>query len=94
MIWELWFRTAFLDTELASRGILLLNHVNFNRFNGSKAMVEVEKKISSVEPSKVGIKKTYTPPSLLEYGNIAKLTQGGAGTGSDGGTGTMMMMCL
>ena len=41
-------------------------------------MVEVEKKISSVEPSKLGIKKTYTPPSLLEYGNIAKLTQGGA----------------
>jgi hypothetical protein len=37
-------------------------------------MVEVEKKISSVEPSKLGIKKAYTPPSLLEYGNIAKLT--------------------
>jgi hypothetical protein len=65
MIWELWFRTAFLDTELASRGILLLNHVNFNRFNGSKAMVEVEKKISSVEPSKLGIKKAYTPPEPL-----------------------------
>jgi len=57
-------------------------------------MVEVEKKISSVEPSKLGIKKAYTPPSLLEYGNIAKLTQGGAGTGSDGSTGSMMMMCL
>jgi hypothetical protein len=75
-------------------GFSSLNHVKFNRFNGSKAMVEVEKKISSVEPSKLGIKKAYTPPSLLEYGNIAKLTQGGAGTGSDGGTGTMMMMCL
>ena len=65
----------------------------FNLFNGSQAMDEVEKKISSIETARPSIKKTYTSPSLLEYGNIAKLTQGGAGTGADSGT-TMMMMCL
>ena len=57
-------------------------------------MNEVEKKISSIEPARTTLKKTYISPNLLEYGNIAKLTQTGAGTGSDGGTGTMMMMCL
>ena len=56
-------------------------------------MVEVEKKISSIEAAGPSIKKTYISPNLLEYGNIAKLTQGGQGTGADTGT-TMMMMCL
>ena len=31
-------------------------------------------------------KKPYTKPSLVEYGSIAKLTQGGVGSGLDGGT--------
>jgi hypothetical protein len=56
-------------------------------------MDEVEKKISSIEAARTNLKKTYISPNLLEYGNIAKLTQGGQGTGSDSGT-TMMMMCL
>ena len=67
--------------------------MKFNLFNGSQAMVEVEKKISSIEAAGPSTKKTYISPNLLEYGNIAKLTQGGHGTGSDSGT-TMMMMCL
>jgi len=56
-------------------------------------MDDVEKKISSIEPARTTLKKTYISPNLLEYGNIEKLTQGGHGTGSDSGT-TMMMMCL
>ena len=67
--------------------------VKFNLFNGSQAMDDVEKKISSIEPARTTLKKTYISPNLLEYGNIAKLTQGGHGTGSDSGA-TMMMMCL
>jgi hypothetical protein len=40
-------------------------------------------------------KKAYAPPRLVEYGNIAKLTQTGAGPGADGGTTAgMMMACL
>jgi len=39
-------------------------------------------------------KLVYFPPTLLEFGSIAKLTQTGAGSGTDGGTGTMQMMCL
>ena len=31
-------------------------------------------------------KKAYVKPSLVEYGSIAKLTQGGIGSGLDGGT--------
>ena len=69
--------------------------VKFNLFNGSQAMDEVEKKISSIETARPSIKKTYTSPSLLEYGNIAKLTQNGATSGTDGGgAAAMMMMCL
>jgi hypothetical protein len=41
-----------------------------------------------------GSKKVYAPPRLVEYGNIAKLTQTGAGTGTDGGSAGMQMMCL
>ena len=40
-------------------------------------------------------KKSYAPPRLVEYGNIAKLTQSGNGPGADGGlTAGMMMVCL
>jgi hypothetical protein len=41
------------------------------------------------------VKKTYSPPSLFEYGSVAKLTQSGNGTGVDGGPiPGMMMVCL
>ena len=39
-------------------------------------------------------KRAYSKPRLTEFGNIAKLTQGGFGSGNDGGAGNMMMMCL
>ena len=48
-------------------------------------MVELEKKISSIEAARPGMKKTYISPNLLEYGNIAKLTQNGASSGADTG---------
>ena len=58
-------------------------------------MVELEKKISSIEATEPSIKQTYISPSLSEYGNIAKLTQNGHRSGNDGGaTGGMMMVCL
>ena len=31
-------------------------------------------------------KKPYKKPTLVEYGSITKLTQGGQGSGLDGGT--------
>jgi len=41
------------------------------------------------------LKKAYISPSLVEYGSIAKLTQSGAGTGTDGGVvADMMMVCI
>jgi hypothetical protein len=36
-------------------------------------------------------KKPYAEPSLVHYGSIAKLTQGGAGSHADGG-GMMTIM--
>lgn len=58
-------------------------------------MREVEKRISSIEAAGPSIKKTYVSPNLLEYGNIAKLTQNGQGSGNDGGVNAgMMMVCL
>jgi hypothetical protein len=40
-------------------------------------------------------KRIYVPPRLVEYGNIAKLTQTGNGPGADGGLiAGMMMVCL
>lgn len=44
----------------------------------------------SIEEKK-SVKKTYTPPKLLEYGSITKLTQA-AGTGAVDTPG--MMVCL
>jgi len=40
------------------------------------------------------VKKAYATPRLWVYGSIAKLTQNGSGSGTDGGTGTSMMVCL
>jgi hypothetical protein len=39
-------------------------------------------------------KKPYTSPKLVEYGTVSKLTQTGTGSGTDGGSGTMAMVCL
>jgi len=40
-------------------------------------------------------KKPYASPQLIEYGNVAKLTQGLTGSGTDGGpAGMSLMMCL
>jgi hypothetical protein len=40
-------------------------------------------------------KKPYASPQLTEYGNVEKLTRGGQGSGTDGGSDpTMMMVCL
>jgi hypothetical protein len=38
-------------------------------------------------------KKPYSPPRVVEYGNVAKLTRGSNGNGADAGNG-MTMMCL
>ena len=38
------------------------------------------------KPKDEGKKKPYSPPVLLEYGNIAKLTQTGGSPGADGAT--------
>jgi hypothetical protein len=40
-------------------------------------------------------KRAYKTPELIEYGSVAKLTQGGKGSMGDGAIfGDMMMMCL
>jgi len=45
------------------------------------------------EPSKR--KRVYSKPRLTEFGDIAKLTQNGFGSGADGGgAANMMMKCL
>jgi hypothetical protein len=46
------------------------------------------------KPEATGPRKPYEPPRLVEYGSIAKLTQGSATVGSDGGAGFMNMSCL
>jgi hypothetical protein len=38
--------------------------------------------------------KPYEPPRLVEYGSIAKLTQGSATVGNDAGAGFRNMACL
>lgn len=45
------------------------------------------------------MRRPYKSPTLVEYGNIAKLTQTAFGSGADGGMmgnmmGSTMMMCL
>lgn len=45
--------------------------------------------------NKPAAKKPYTTPQLVDYGSIAKLTQSGFGTGTDGGgVPGMSMVCL
>ncbi len=38
-------------------------------------------------------RRPYTPPTLVSFGSVAKLTQGSAGSAADGGSG-MFMPCL
>lgn len=40
------------------------------------------------------IKKQYASPRLIEYGSLAKLTQGGSNKGADTGAGAFTKMCL
>ena len=40
------------------------------------------------------VQRRYEPPRLIEYGSIAKLTQGSATVGSDAGAGFKNMQCL
>jgi hypothetical protein len=44
-------------------------------------------------PSSVD-RKPYEPPRLVEYGSIAKLTQGSRTFFNDGGAGMVIMACL
>ncbi len=40
-------------------------------------------------------KALYTPPTVVDYGSVAKLTQTGNGSGADGGAvAGMTMTCL
>lgn len=39
-------------------------------------------------------RKPYEAPRLVEYGSIAKLTQGNQTVNNDGGAGMVLMMCL
>jgi hypothetical protein len=57
--------------------------------------VSEDRKLSAEEQEPGGEKKPYESPRLTEYGGIARLTQSGAGSGTDGGADpTMMMVCL
>ena len=38
-------------------------------------------------------RRQYVVPTLIDYGTVAKLTQGGAGSSTDAG-GMMVMSCL
>lgn len=42
-----------------------------------------------------GRKKPYSPPTMLEYGSVAKLTETKGGSRADGKSGmTMVQKCL
>lgn len=47
--------------------------------------------LNATEPTP---KKPYSPPRLVAYGTVCKLTQNGAGSASDGGPVAMNMKCL
>lgn len=54
----------------------------------------MDKQHSEQVPKKWRDKKPYETPRLIEYGSIAKLTQGAATVGNDGGAGFMNTQCL
>ena len=43
------------------------------------------------EPISVDKKKPYSPPTLTEYGNVAKLTEEKEGSKADGRSGMLMV---
>ena len=45
-------------------------------------------------PAIAGDRKPYETPRLVEYGSIAKLTQGTRTFFNDGGAGMVIMICL
>lgn len=50
---------------------------------------------TTVDQKTPPFKKPYNPPTLIEYGDIAKLTQGSpSGRFPDGMPGMFMAMCL
>jgi hypothetical protein len=51
--------------------------------------MEGEERAGNSDP----IKKAYNSPKMVEYGNVAKLTQGASGTVGDG-QGMQMAPCL
>ncbi len=46
------------------------------------------------EPRPPARKRAYAPPTLTEYGSVAKLTQGGGSRVSDGGSTQRAGPCL
>ena len=62
-------------------------------------MVESDRKLSTnsdkteTNAANTSRKKTYASPTLFEYGSVAKLTQAGGASTTDGEAG-MMMSCL
>jgi len=52
-------------------------------------MSEMEAKNFAVEDQGEITRKGYQKPILTEYGTLAKLTQGGGGTGGEGAAMTM-----
>jgi len=45
-------------------------------------------------PSETKKRRPYREPALVEYGSISKLTQNGSGSGADGGSAGMNMVCI
>jgi hypothetical protein len=51
-------------------------------------MGQLERESASIEAaSPNAVRRAYVPPQLLEYGSVAKLTQGGARSMTDGNSG-------
>lgn len=53
-----------------------------------------EKAVHEEGMSKVGAKKPYSSPRLVEYGSVAKLTLSGSGPSADGINTMMTAACL
>ena len=53
----------------------------------------IEMKGEEIAESRTQRKKAYHSPKMVEYGNVAKLTQGTSGTVGDG-QGMQMAPCL
>ena len=53
----------------------------------------IEMETEERDGSRAPMKKAYNSPEMVEYGNVAKLTQGSSGTVGDG-QGMQMAPCL